>query len=86
MLICNNCGVEFAARRGDARFCSAKCRVAHGRKPSGVAERAAVRESTEKIAAAVLEHAGDTRTLYACCKHCRHPLVAGHLDPCRVCT
>src|SRR4051812_4371465 len=33
-VICFNCGDTFEATRSDASFCSAKCRVAYGRRPA----------------------------------------------------
>lgn len=32
-VVCWQCGNVFEATRSDASFCSAKCRVAHGREP-----------------------------------------------------
>lgn len=78
---CGQCGAEFSPARSTARFCSAKCRVAYGRKAAGVAVldpvEVAALDNTEVVAALAAAKAGDRSELVSRKRRSRpEPLTA----------
>jgi hypothetical protein len=73
----DGCEVTFEPQRSTARFCSARCRVAAGRKASPAPKTITLMGTRQELIAT-------GSIAYPCCQHCAHGRsYPAHADPCR---